>query len=150
MLRAIKNWWIWLDLYKYFLLFVISSVLSSIFPYRPVVQLSECTRIAKNQHKTCTICAIFPYNCTQSIDGFSLSLQRLPRKVNDGKNLEQFLKRTCICPSCFVFFCLCYLTLQVLYKFTLTGLYCLEIYHTRDTVFVHCSTPRGDRVQIPN
>jgi len=36
--------------------------------------------------KTCTICAIFLYNWTQRIDGFSLLLQRYVRKGKDAKN----------------------------------------------------------------
>ena len=37
---------------------------------------------------TRTICAIFLYNWTQCIDGFSLLLQRYIRKGNDAKNPE--------------------------------------------------------------
>ena len=35
---------------------------------------------------TRTICAIFLYNCTQCIDGFSLLLQRYVSQGNDSKN----------------------------------------------------------------
>jgi len=60
------------------------------------MQLSARTRIAKTNMpsiersfsllNTCTICAIFLYYWTQSIDGFSLLLQRYVRKGNDAKN----------------------------------------------------------------
>jgi len=66
------------------------------------MQFSARTRIAKtnkqtNKHavnrarsfyllSTRTVCAIFLYNLTQCIDGFSLLLQRYFRKGNDAKN----------------------------------------------------------------
>ena len=63
-----------------------------------ILQFSARTRIGKNKHavnraiilfyllKTRTICAIFLYNWTQSIDGFSLLLVGYVRKGNDAKN----------------------------------------------------------------
>ena len=57
------------------------------------MQFSARTRIAENKHElsfyllnTHSICAIFLYNWTQCIDGFSLLLQKYVRKGNDAKN----------------------------------------------------------------
>jgi len=56
------------------------------------MQFSARTRIAKNKHAVnraiilFTICVIFLYNWTQSIDGFSLLLQRYVTKGNAAKD----------------------------------------------------------------
>ena len=43
------------------------------------------------------LCVIFLYNCMQSIDGFSILLQRYVKKGNDAKNPAIF--RFCLLPK---------------------------------------------------